>query len=151
MYKKEIEWGKYHTSDYILSVVDKKPLKFKPGSKWSYCNTGYYLLALIVEKITDMKYEDYIQKYVFDVAQMSNSSFATKQEINIVKSHIKNVCCSDFNPSMLFGAGDIVSNVKDLYSFGKALIDGVLVTKDTLRKMSTPVFKEKKIKSQTAY
>jgi CubicO group peptidase (beta-lactamase class C family) len=146
IYKKEIDWKKYHNSEYILSVVDNKSLKFKPGTKWSYCNTGYYLLALVVEKITNMKYEDYIQKYVFDVAQMSNSSFATKQEINIVKPHIKNVCCSDFNPSLLFGAGDVVSNVKDLYHFGKAFVDGELVTKDTLKEMSTPVFQEKKRK-----
>lgn len=145
MYQKEIDWKSAHTSEHILSVVDGKPLKFKPGTKWSYCNTGYYLLALIVEQVTHMKYEDYIQKHVFDVAQMRHSSFVTKQGIQVVKPHIKDSFSYAFHPSMLFGAGDVVSNVKDLYLFGKAIMEGKLVSKDTLKAMCTPVFPDKKI------
>ena len=145
MYRKEIDWKSAHTSAHILSVVDRKPLKFKPGTKWSYCNTGYYLLALIIEKVTQMKYEDYIQKYIFEVAQMRHSSFMINKGDRVVKPYIKNNFSYEFHPSILFGAGDIVSNVRDLYRFGKAILEGELVRKDTLKEMCIPVFPDKKI------
>lgn len=146
IYRKEIDWTKNYSSDYILTLMDRKGLKFKPGSKWSYCNTGYYILALIIEKVTKMKYEDYIRKNIFKVAKMDNSFFAIEDNKNVVNANKKEKHNSDFNPGLLFGAGDVVSNVKDLYSFSKALLNNDLVKKETLDEMAKPVFEKSKMK-----
>ena len=146
MYKKELDWEVNHTADEILGLMDSKPLKFKPGTKWCYCNTGYYLLALIIEKVTGLKHEDYIQKNIFDVAQMKRSSFVTSPQAKAVPPHIKGKRCKTIHSSLLLGAGDIVSTVKDLYLFGKALVGGGLISDETLKTMYIPVFPDKKLK-----
>lgn len=146
MYKKEIEWTKNYSPDYILTIMERKGLKFIPGSKWSYSNTGYYILSLIIEKVTGMKYEDYVKKYIFDVASMNNTFFAIDDNKNVVNANIKGKHNSNFNPGLLFGSGDIVSNVKDLYKFSKAILDNKLIKKETLEEMSKPVFKDSKMK-----
>lgn len=147
MYKKEIPWDKNNTAEHILKTIENKGLKFKVGTKWQYSNSGYYILALIVEQLSGMKYEDYIRKYIFDVAEMKNTSFVGLDELKIVSPNIKDLeSDAKFHYSLLFGAGDIVSNVKDLYKFAKAIIDGKLIKKETLKEMSIPVFKDKKLK-----
>ncbi|MGL4741667.1 MAG: serine hydrolase domain-containing protein [Sarcina sp.] len=147
MYRKEIAWDKEHTSDFILSKISKKKLKFKVGSKWSYSNTGYYILALIIEKVSGLKYHEYIKKNIFDVANMKNSSLSQCKDMEFVPSQAKNRKSKfDLSDSLLFGAGDVISNVKDLHRFAKALIEGKLVSLETLREMSKPVFKENKLK-----
>lgn len=147
MYKKEIPWDKNNKAEHILKTLDNKGLNFKAGTKWQYSNSGYYILALIVEKVSGMKYEDYIRKYIFDIADMKNTSFVALEELEVVSANIKNLeSDKKFHHSLLFGAGDIVSNVKDLYKFAKAIIDGTLIKKDTFIEMSKPVFEDKKIK-----
>lgn len=41
------------------------PLSFAPGSRWSYTNSGYYLLGLIIEKVSGLDYYEYLQRHVF--------------------------------------------------------------------------------------
>src|SRR5450631_3713547 len=52
---------------------EKLPANFKPGAKSQYCNTGYMLLASIVEKLSGMPFQDYLQQYIFKPLDMSHS------------------------------------------------------------------------------
>lgn len=49
----------------ILRFRDK-PLKFPPGVELSYSNSGYILLAAIIEHISGMRYEEFLQKNIFE-------------------------------------------------------------------------------------
>ena len=49
------------------------PLAFTPGSRWSYTNSGYYLLGLIIEKVSGLDYYDYLQRQVFAPLGMSHT------------------------------------------------------------------------------
>ena len=55
----------------------KRPLPFKPGEGWSYSNPGYSLLALLVEKLSGLRFEDYVRRYIFEPANMNDSYFET--------------------------------------------------------------------------
>jgi len=46
---------------------------FRPGRNFDYSNTGYFVLASIVEEVTDMKYGDFLETNIFTPLQMSNS------------------------------------------------------------------------------
>lgn len=46
----------------ILKLVTGLPLKFAPGTRAAYSNTGYYLLGLIIERLTGMPYDDYVRQ-----------------------------------------------------------------------------------------
>ncbi len=53
----------------------KKPLYFKPGEKWQYANTNFCLLALLVEKISGMTFQQYMDKFIFKPAKMHSTYF----------------------------------------------------------------------------
>ena len=58
--------------DYLPLFVDQ-PLQFKPGSKFSYSNSGYMVLGLIIEKVTGQSYFDYVMENIYKPAGMINT------------------------------------------------------------------------------
>jgi len=62
-------------SEMMQMLEDHKVNRFfRPGRNFDYSNTGYFVLASIVEKVTDMKYGDFLESNIFEPLQM-NSSF----------------------------------------------------------------------------
>ncbi|MBU3209490.1 GNAT family N-acetyltransferase [Clostridium algidicarnis] len=62
------------TADFLPNFIHKEP-NFKPGEGHRYNNVGFILLGLAIEKITGVKYMDYIVKNIFKVANMANTEF----------------------------------------------------------------------------
>ncbi len=60
--------------DYIRNL----PLDFEPGSKFNYCNTGYYLLGFIAKITTGLSYEEAMRKYILSPLKMTNSGLISK-------------------------------------------------------------------------
>ena len=46
----------------MIALFKNKPYDFSPGTKWNYSNSGYYLLGVIVEKVSGKKFTDYLQQ-----------------------------------------------------------------------------------------
>lgn len=53
------------TGDALVETFASHPFDFEPGTRWSYSNSGYLLLALIVEHVTGLSYPDYLSAHVF--------------------------------------------------------------------------------------
>lgn len=74
---KDTIWDKSKTlknSDILtLLILENIPLEFTPNSKFSYCNTNYALLALLVEKITNLSFPEAMHKYLFEPLKMKDS------------------------------------------------------------------------------
>jgi CubicO group peptidase (beta-lactamase class C family) len=66
--------GNAITTDEILALVDKYPLDFEPGTKWSYCNTGYILLGLIIEQVSGKSIDTFWQENFFQPLNMVNAA-----------------------------------------------------------------------------
>jgi len=62
----------------LLDLVFKHDLDFKPGTQFRYCNSGYYLLGLIIEKVTGKSYEQNVRDIIFMPLQMDHSLFDFK-------------------------------------------------------------------------
>ncbi len=62
------------TADYLPQFVGKPP-NFAPGEGCRYCNVGYVLLGLMIERATGSTYRSYVAERVFDPAEMSRSGF----------------------------------------------------------------------------
>ncbi len=58
-----------------LPLIAKQGLSFTPGEKFQYSNTGFMLLAMILEKITGESYYDYVQRNIYDRAEMADTGF----------------------------------------------------------------------------
>lgn len=58
----------------VLKIIEPlDSVYFQPGSKWRYSNTGYCLLALIIEKVSGKNYSNYVKEKIFSVFGMRNS------------------------------------------------------------------------------
>ena len=77
-----LSWNKNHIENWLDSYTDEdviellqrqKSIKFEPGEKYDYSNTNYFLLARIVEKVTELSFSDYAHKSIFDPLKMSNT------------------------------------------------------------------------------
>ena len=62
------------TADFLPQFIHK-PANFPPGKGCRYCNCGYVLLGLMIEKVSGMSYRDYVRENIFAKAQMSHSEF----------------------------------------------------------------------------
>lgn len=59
----------------FLPLFQNEPMKFTPGKQFSYNNSGFILLGLIVEKVSGMRFTDYIEKNIFKKAGMKDSGY----------------------------------------------------------------------------
>jgi len=67
------------TTDYLAQFVDKEP-NFAPGTDCRYCNVGYILAGLALEKVTDVPYRQYVFDEVFAKAGMIDSGFWDRRD-----------------------------------------------------------------------
>jgi len=127
--------------DSVVSYIMKKPLLFKPGSKTSYSNIGYYFMARIIEKVTNQSYSVYLKTNLFDKSNMHNTGICNNDSIvpKMTKTYyhkdnvlIKNPYINwDFN----IGNDGIYSTVEDLYLWNKALFDSTALLSSASKKM----------------
>lgn len=61
-------------ADYYRFVAPR-PLTFEPGTKTAYCNGCYIVLGAVIERVSGMRYEDYIETHVFRPAAMKSAAF----------------------------------------------------------------------------
>jgi CubicO group peptidase (beta-lactamase class C family) len=70
-----IPWYRLERPRDYVPLLAELPPKFAPGMRFSYCNSGFILLGLIVEELSGVVYQEFVQTRVFDRAQMSESGF----------------------------------------------------------------------------
>jgi len=129
----------------VLSLIMKTDSTyFIPGSQHRYSNTGYALLALIVERISGKNFGDFLSENIFEPLGMNNT-IAYEKNINEVKYrafgyNIKNgnAELSDQSiTSAVLGDGGIYSSLDDLYKWDQALYTDKLIDKKYLNESFT--------------
>ncbi len=133
-----------HSPEAFVRLVENKPVKFSPGSRWDYNDANYVILGLIVEKISGQPLHDYIQKNIFDPAKMVDSGFMTERDdsshlsVGYLKRMNRLLAMRTLNPKSLFGFADIYATALDVCKFDQALASGKLLTKESLAVMLKP-------------
>lgn len=61
------------TNDEVLKAISRQPLRFAPGERFSYSNSGYVLLAMIIEKISRQDYESFLNRNIFRPLHMERT------------------------------------------------------------------------------
>jgi len=127
--------------DSLLSLFEYKPLDFSPGTKWSYSNSGYILLGMIIEKVTGKSYFRVVRENIFEPLGMGHSGF----DFTHLKSADKatgyggdlTVPVGIVDSSVSFAAGAIYTTVGDLYKWDRALYTNQVVDQALLQKAFT--------------
>lgn len=99
-----------------------------PGERVVYTNVGYSMLAYVIEQVSERRYVEFLAEKIFTPLEMQNTwqaSFAIhKHKVAGYTYQDNELRQNDFlNLSWAYGAGDLVSNVNDLFFFKRALMD----------------------------
>lgn len=142
-------YGDY--SDKILySKIDT--IDFAKGSRYQYCNTNYFLLCKIIERVTDKSYEFNLQELIFNPLGLKNTfPYHSNTIQNLAHPIIDGQDLQGYpkkaNNILSQGSGNIVSDVYDLNKFIRTLlVEKTLLKKESLNLM-TDFFTYKKTKS----
>jgi len=137
----KFEAGTYRTLEDRKPIVKEKSLTFEPGTRWTYCNTGFILLAAIIEKVTGRNYSDYIKEHIFDPAGMDNTfdSYRSKTLSNLALGYdkVQEEGKAIWRKTGFFGKNDGTpsgggySTVDDLLKFAEALKSDRLISSES--------------------
>lgn len=116
-----------------------------PNTHFSYCNTNYALLALLIEKLSGLSYGEYLQQNFFIPLQMKNSFVFSMADSNrIVPSYNWKGKLEPMNYlDEVYGDKNIYTTVRDLLLWDRALRSTALFTHETLAEAYAPYSKEK--------
>ena len=144
--RKQIKWEEHHTPQEILQIVKGSKLKFPAGAKWSYANTNYLILGLIIEMVSGMRYHQYVRENIFVPAGMEHSGFADENQENTARGYIAGARGFYIDPSLCFACGDVVTTAYDFFLLDKALADGKLLQLQSIQEMHKPHYDGKIVK-----
>ena len=120
---------------------------YKPNVRYNYSNTGYMLLASIVEKVSGMRFGDFLKNKIFEPAGMKNSYLYNKN-FNKVKSNSATGYyrwrrkAEDTYLNGVVGDKGVYSSVEDMLQFDRALRSNLLLSDSTLAKAYTAAHPE---------
>lgn len=125
-------------------IANRPPIESSPNRKFSYCNTNYAMLALIIEKITNMPFPEYMQEHVFKPLGMSNTYvFSSKDTANYIPSYNYNNTPFKLEKlDCIYGDKNVYSTVRDLLLWDKALYMGSFISQETLNMAFQPYSNE---------
>lgn len=130
---------------YILAQPDL--LTFPPGSKYSYSNSGYYLLGAVIEKVTGQGYAQFIRSELLDPLSLTHTDFDTDGTLvpGSVRGYERQaeaptgtVNAMIMSPSVAGPAGALHSTVGELICWNRALMGGRILSPTTLEQMARP-------------
>jgi len=129
--QESIEWAKRHLT-----------VRFPPGKRFHYSDTGYHLLGFIVERVTAKPFHEVLRQYIFGPLAMIHSYFGhysepvTPNEHPVASLYVRNVnIIRHRSLSVTFAGGGVVSTTEDLLKFMQALVAYRLVRETTLAQM----------------
>lgn len=134
-----------HSMAFLVSLVNGKPLHFKPGSKWEYSNTNYALAGMIVSRVSSTPYPQFLQREIFGPQQLDATQYLrmsvpegrdVSRGYNYAKGHFKLI--PNFSMDWGNAAGAIASNAHDLIRWDNAYFSGAIIPLQAVRTATTP-------------
>ena len=136
--------GKYvdsMTNEMVMEVIlDLKSLEFPPGEKYSYSNTGYVLLSMLIERVAKESYRKFLKWKIFDPLGMEYSEIfdGTQPKMSRrARGHSQSGERNDYQ-ARTTGAGGVYSQIDDLFIWDQALYDNNLIKAENLEQAFTP-------------
>ena len=140
-YRKELP--NYVKQEEVLARFKDLPLDFQPGDKHQYSNSGYFLLAVVVEKASGKPFEKFVEDRILNVTDLKQTYCDTHLRVIPHRASgytrwggsLKNA--RYINLRQTIGAGNMASTAGDLLRWQQALISGRLLKPETFRSMRT--------------
>lgn len=125
----------------LLEVAFKLPPTFAPGKGWHYSNTNTVLLGQVIEKVSGLSLDKYLQENIFTPLALENTSYPVDEKLPLPYAHGytkqtldgKEADVTLNNPSWTNAAGQIISTFADLKIWAKALGTGALLSENAFK------------------
>ncbi len=130
--------------DSLVSLVEAEPFEFEPGTAQIYNNSAFFLLGLVIEKVSGHSYEEFVQEQLFEPRGMAGSYYCSESAVREHRAH-----GYDATPDGLrrkayldhtwpYAAGSLCSTAGDLVRWNQALHGGAVLTESAYRALTTP-------------
>jgi CubicO group peptidase (beta-lactamase class C family) len=131
------------TTERYLRVLGGYPAKFAPDERFSYCNGGYVVLALIAERASGTAFHELVERRVCGPAGMRDTEFLRSDELpgRAALGYLttEGLRTNVFHlPVRGSGDGGIYTTASDVHSFWAALFAGRIVSADWVARMVRP-------------
>jgi len=133
------------TTEELINEFKTYDFDFEPGTQWSYCNSGYFILGYLVEQVSGMSYPAFLKKTFFQPLGMKNTGVHVRgktyknEAFGYDAEDPANIKPSlDWNMAWAGGAGNLYSTVGDLFLWNEAVFNDKVLKPETLKAAHTP-------------
>ena len=131
-----------------IEYISTLPLRFEPGTSFLYSNSAYFLLGVVIEKVSGMPYDEYLRENIFEPLGMNSTGYDFNEYDSgwarpyYCQSYvIDNECIREadwVDRRLPGGAGGLYSTVYDLYLWNRALYGTDILSRESVKIMETP-------------
>lgn len=129
----------------VLATIADQPGEFAPGDRWRYSDTNYFLLGLVLERVTGRRYGALLKERIFGPLGMHSTRLAVTSEI--IRDRARGYAWTGgrlhnarvAHMSWAFSAGAITASAADLARWDRALSTDKLLSRRSRDAMWTPV------------
>lgn len=147
-YKLLTDWQEDSKSDNTtpyttISKMSNQPLLFSPGESFKYSNVGYILLGLVIEKVSNMPFDSFIQKNILNPLDLKHTGIIKNESVISLlasgySSTPRETNKSEYiNYQQPFSSGNMYSTTYDLWLFTKAVTQSKLLPLDKTNQLFT--------------
>jgi D-alanyl-D-alanine carboxypeptidase len=130
--------------EQLLAYWKDLPLDFPPGTRHSYSNSGYYLLGMVIEKVSGTSYSEFLAKNFFGPLGMARTRYGSNSDL--IPNRAQGYLFEDehFLNDDLIGmsqpgaAGALLSTASELVRWQQALVTGQVVSAESYEEMTLP-------------
>lgn len=129
--------------DSLVTLFGAKPFDFPPGEEQIYNNSAFFLLGLVIEKVSGQSYAEFVQQRLFDRVGMPNSYYCSERTLVKRHAHGYDVQKGQFvlkgfiDHDWPYAAGSLCSNTTDLVAWNRALHGGKVLSPASYQEMTT--------------
>lgn len=143
-------YGVYETEPTpaaVYAIVADRPLDFEPGTRWSYSNTGYFLLSRVVEQVSGAGFGDFLRTELFSPLGMHHSFMGgyAPADADLAQGckpgagqDAARIPVRPIHEASTYGAGGVSTTLQDWALWDDALHDGRLLSSRAMEVMLTP-------------
>ena len=128
----------------LVALWKDLPLEFAPGEKWNYSNSGYYLLGMVVAKVSGQNYAAFLRETFFDPLKLTRTRYDSNADVILNRAQGYAFDEGTFRNDDLLGmsqpgaAGALISTAGDLVRWQQALVAGKVVDPAAYEEMTLP-------------
>ena len=129
----------------VLETFINEPLEFKPGTQYRYCNSDYFLLGMIIEKLTGVTWGQYLRKTIFEPLDMRHSGIDLINLKDTAKATgyrfldaSRQQPAVKWDSTLTYSAGAIYTTTSDLYKWARAISKRQILNRSSWDAAFTP-------------